>query len=353
MIETVIKAPLPVGEALAIQKNRIAGRDAATRRLAIVTGTHGDELEGQYVAWQLARVLEEKKDALRGTVDIYPALNPLGISTIYRGLPGFDLDMNRIFPGSRNETMYEYIANGIIRDIKGADLCIDIHASNIFLREIPQVRINEKTAKQLVPLAKLLNMDFIWVHSAATVLESTLAYSLNMLDTKTLVVEMGVGMRITQSYGDQLITGILSVMAHLGMLAEPGPAVKQPVVSTDGSVSFLNAGASGFFMPQVKHGDYVKKGQLVGLIADSLDGGTKETLCSPVDGLVFTLREYPVVNEGSLIARILGGIGTNKKKTAVPETEQADEKKSASSVKGGSTAKRKAGLAAKRGGAKR
>jgi len=121
---------------------------------------------------------------------------------------------------------------------------------------------------------------------------------------------MGVGMRITQSYGDQLITGILSVMSHLGMLTEPAPAVKQPVVSTDGSVAFINADASGFFMPQVRHGDYVKKGQLVGFIADSLNGVTKEELFSPVDGMVFTLREYPVVNEGSLIARILGGIGS-------------------------------------------
>ena len=309
MIETVVKAPLPVGEALVIQKNRITGTRPKSHRLAIVTGTHGDELEGQYVAWQLARVLGEKKKKLRGTVDIYPALNPLGISTIYRGLPGFDLDMNRIFPGSRSETMFDYIADGIVRDIKGADLCIDIHASNIFLREIPQVRINEKTEKLLVPLAKLLNMDFIWVHSAATVLESTLAYSLNDVDTPTLVVEMGVGMRITQSYGDQLITGILSVMSHLGMLTEPPPAVKQPVVSTDGSVSFINADASGFFMPQVSHGDYVNKGQLVGFIADSLNGFIKEELFSPVDGMVFTLREYPVVNEGSLIARILGGIG--------------------------------------------
>ena len=308
MTETVIKAPLPVGEALVIQKNRITGVEPKSHRLSIVTGTHGDELEGQYVAWQLARVLEKKKKNLRGTVDIYPALNPLGISTIYRGLPGFDLDMNRIFPGSRNETMYEYIANGIIRDIKGADLCIDIHASNIFLREIPQVRINEKTADVLTPLAKLLNMDFIWIHSAATVLESTLAYSLNMLKTKTLVVEMGVGMRITQSYGDQLITGVLSVMSHLDMLTGRAPKVKKPVISTDGSVAFINANASGFFMPQVMHGEYVKKGQPVGFIADSLNGVTKEELFSPVDGMVFTLREYPVVNEGSLIARILGGI---------------------------------------------
>ena len=50
MTETVIKAPLPVGEALVIQKNRIAGADPKSHRLSIVTGTHGDELEGQYVA---------------------------------------------------------------------------------------------------------------------------------------------------------------------------------------------------------------------------------------------------------------------------------------------------------------
>lgn len=307
MIKEVISAELSVGETLMIQKNRIEGTDPASHRLAVVTGTHGDELEGQYVAWQLARTLAKKKASLCGTVDIYPALNPLGISTIYRGLPGFDLDMNRIFPGSRDETMYEYIADGIIRDIQGADLCIDIHASNIFLREIPQVRINEKSADTLTPLAKFLNMDFIWIHSAATVLESTLAYSLNALRTPTLVVEMGVGMRITKSYGDQLITGILAVMRHLGMMKEAAPPVAPPIISTDGSVGFVNANESGFFLPQVRHADRVERGQLLGLIADPMNGGIREKLLSPISGLVFTLREYPVVNEGSLIARILGG----------------------------------------------
>ncbi|MBP5200770.1 MAG: succinylglutamate desuccinylase/aspartoacylase family protein [Schwartzia sp.] len=307
MIQEVISAELSVGETLTIQKNRIEGTDPASHRLAVVTGTHGDELEGQYVAWQLARTLAKKKKSLCGTVDIYPALNPLGISTIYRGLPGFDLDMNRIFPGSPDETMYEYIADGIIRDIQGANLCIDIHASNIFLREIPQVRINEKSADTLTPLAKVLNMNFIWIHSAATVLESTLAYSLNSLDTPTLVVEMGVGMRITRNYGDQLITGILSVMRHLGMMTESAPPVAPPIISTDGSVSFVNANESGFFIPQVRHADRVERGQLLGLIADPMNGGIREKLLSPVSGLVFTLREYPIVNEGSLIARILGG----------------------------------------------
>ena len=186
-------------------------------------------------------------------------------------------------------------------------MVIDIHASNIFLREIPQVRVNVHTAENLVPLAKQLNMDLIWVHAAATVLESTLAHSLNALDTPTLVVEMGVGMRLTRAYGEQLITGILALMSHMGIWDAAAPTVQEPIVSSDGHVSFVNAGAAGIFIPSVDHASYVEQGQVLGVVADPLTGEVCQELKSPAAGLLFTLREYPVVYEGSLIARILGG----------------------------------------------
>lgn len=153
-----------------------------------------------------------------GIVDIYPCLNPLGVDSITRKVPMFDLDMNRIFPGDAQGSMVEYVTKCIIDDIVGANLVIDIHASNIYLREIPQIRINERQKEKLLPMAKWLNMDYIWVHSASTVLESTFAYSLNEQWTPTLVVEMGVGMRLTPSYGDRLCDGIFNAMIHLGMM---------------------------------------------------------------------------------------------------------------------------------------
>ncbi|MCH3972719.1 MAG: M14 family metallopeptidase [Oscillospiraceae bacterium] len=309
MEETIVSAQLAVDETLEIRKNRVtsgSGTNPKEKRLCIVTGTHGDELEGQYVCWQLNRILHQYPERLHGTVDIYPALNPLGINTMTRGIPMFDLDMNRIFPGSESGAAAEYIAAGIIRDIKGADVCIDIHASNIYLRELPQVRVSEDTADTLLPLAKLLNVDFVWVHAAATVLESTLAHSLNTLGTPTLVVEMGVGMRITEAYGQQLIVGILNLMHSLGMWDGPVEAVRQPVISRDGKVSFINAGASGVFLPTARHHNRVVPGQQLGVIADPLSGEIREVLHSPAKGTLFTLREYPIVYEGSLIARILG-----------------------------------------------
>ena len=309
MIKEVVQMELPINEKLIIQKN-VLSPDILTgneKRLCIVTGTHGDELEGQYVCYALNKRIKEAKQHLKGIVEIYPALNPLGIDSITRGIPLFDLDMNRIFPGSRDGAMTECVATEIIEDIMGADLCIDIHASNIFLREVPQVRVSEETASDLVPYAKLLNIQFIWVHAAATVLQSTLAHSLNSRGVPTLVVEMGVGMRTTKAYGDQLVDGIFNLMSTLGIWDGTVKEAMQPIVSSDHKVGFVNANASGFFVPEVAHWEKITRGSIIGKIVYPLTGEVLEEVVAPCDGIIFTLREYPVVYTGSLIARVLGG----------------------------------------------
>jgi len=306
MIKHVSVAALPVAENFIIQKNRIENKvGQAGKRVCIVTGTHGDELEGQYVCAQLARILNEGKQKLSGIVDIYPALNPLGIDTVTRGFPMFDLDMNRIFPGSPSGSIAEVAAYDIIRDIEGADMCIDIHSSNIFLREIPQVRVSEQNEASLLPYAVMLNVDLVWIHASATVLESTLAHSLNMRGVKTLVVEMGVGMRITESYCTQLVDGILNLLGELGMWSGIKGQTRKPLISKDHGVGFLNSDAGGIFIPHAKHGSHVNSGDRIGSVIDPLTGAVVEETLAPCYGLLFTLREYPVVFGGSLLARIM------------------------------------------------
>ena len=126
-------------------------------RISIVTGTHEDRLERTVYLLRLSEGLKREKNKLKGIVDIYPDINPLGLDTGSRGIPMFDLDMNRVFPGDNNGAMAEYVAAGIIEDISGSDLCIDIHSSNIFVNEMPQVRINDDTQEKLLPYAKMMN----------------------------------------------------------------------------------------------------------------------------------------------------------------------------------------------------
>lgn len=309
MLETVASCTLAVDEKAVIKKNRLAPRDGAEgkKRIAIVTGIHGDELEGQYVCYELIRRINGGYADLNGIVDVYPMLNPLGADAVTRQIPMFDLDMNRIFPGSESGSPWEHMAKKVLDDITGADLCIDIHSSDIFLREIPQVRIATEEKMRLLPFAKRLNCDFVWVGSSSAVRPSSLSYALNSVGTPCLVVEMGAGMRITKEYGDQLLDGIFAIMSDMGIWSGPVREVSNPIVSSDGEVTIIHCNKSGVFMPAIRHWIGICEGDHIGDILNVYTGEIEEEIFSPVSGMVFTLREYPVVSSGSLIARILGG----------------------------------------------
>lgn len=306
MIQNITSLEMPVDEEFRIQKNHLT--NGKGKRICIVTGTHGDELEGQYICYLIAKMVNNEKQKLTGTIDIYPALNPLGIDTMQRGVPAFDLDMNRIFPGNSRGSMIEKVAHDIYTDLSGADLVIDIHSSNIFLREIPQVRISEMTSEKLVPLAQEMGIDFIWVHQAATVLESTLAHSLNSTGTPCLVAEMAVGGRINHDMCHRLVKGIQNLMYHMGIWSEPPASndwkAESVICQGSGSVEFLNAPTSGLFITEKHNNMRVKKGECIGQIIAPLTGTVLCNITSPCDGLLFTIRAYPIVYEGSLIARI-------------------------------------------------
>ena len=303
MIKTVVAEELPVNEKLFIKKN-VVGKPKG-KRICIVTGIHGDELEGQYVCYELLRRLNIDPDKLEGTVEVFPALNPLGVDSVTRGIPTFDLDMNRIFPGSPDGHMIENVAHQIIEDLRGADLVVDIHSSNIYLYEVPQARLSNLYADRLYSMAEKLNLDFIWIHDAATVLEATIAHSLNSIGTPTIVVEMGIGMKITREYGDRLVDGLLNLMSSMGVWKGEIPQnIHHPIDSSTGDVYFINANYSGVIISSLRHGTRVKMGDVLCKIVNTLDGTTLEEVVSPVDGLLFTMRSYPIVYEGSLIARI-------------------------------------------------
>lgn len=307
MVETVVSYKLPVSEHLVIQKNRFLPEDGKQNigRISIVTGIHGDELEGQYICYEIVRRMKQHPEYLNGTVDIYPALNPLGIDSATRDIPKLNMDMNRMFPGSVKGTMMDKAAAKIVEDIAGADFCVDIHASDRFVRELPQVRIGEEYAQNVVDYAKLLNADIIWVNASASAHDATLTHSLNAISVPAVVVEMGIGNQIDRECGNQIIDGIFYLMNRLGFWSGPVTKARSAAVCRDDGIDFLRAQSAGIFLPEVKNGTRISQGELIGKIVKPLTGELKETVYAKHSGLIFTLREYPVVYEGALLARVL------------------------------------------------
>ena len=66
-IKTVTEVGLAVDEKLRILKHVIEPehKTGKEKRICVVTGTHGDELEGQYVCYELNRILKEQKEHLK------------------------------------------------------------------------------------------------------------------------------------------------------------------------------------------------------------------------------------------------------------------------------------------------
>ena len=305
MIQTVFSAALPVGESLVVRKNRIGEHMRSGPRIAVITGMHGDELEGQYVAFELARRLTERPADLHGMVDIYPAVNPLGLSSHERGVPQFDIDLDRTFPGDKNGSLTEVLADALVRDLEGTSVCIDIHSSSIYTQELTQIRIDEHNARPLVRLAALLNARLVWTRKPVAARESTLSHTLNERGIPTLVVDMGAGMRLDEEAGSWLVEGILRLLEHLHAWTGPTIALPNPLVSNGSNVCTLRCESPGIFLPSALHGNRVQKGSLVGSVCDPLSGTVRQQIVAPCTGLLFTLRTYPVVYPGSLLARIL------------------------------------------------
>jgi len=282
-----------------------------TRRLAVVTGLHGDELEGLYLCHRLIKFLNEltrtQPEALRGEVHVYPAANPAALNHLTRLWPFHGTDMNRAM-GQESASLPAAAARALLADIRArADLAVDIHASNLHLKELPQVRVPEEFAKKLVPLARHTNTDVVWVHPMAGLFNSTLGYNLNAAKIPTLVLEAGICLRIHPELGEQLFTGLVHLMKKTDILVPavplPGP-VRDPWVLGSRQVALVTARRSGLFVARAALGSKVTRGDLLGVVIDPIHGTDLEEVTAPETGLLFTLREVPTAYSGTLLARI-------------------------------------------------
>ena len=111
-IEEVAVAEFPIDEKFVIHKHRLMPDQLCgdEKRICVVTGIHGDELEGQYVCYALTKMIRENPQALKvatyfglqGESTVTIAANGSGIvlvdgmklpSTNYQGKFFTDVDM--------------------------------------------------------------------------------------------------------------------------------------------------------------------------------------------------------------------------------------------------------------------
>jgi hypothetical protein len=310
--QSILSIQTPVGPPVEIIRHTFASQSAQpSKHVSLVAGLHGDELEGLYICHRLIQILknlEEQDDsAFKGEINIYPAVNPQALETGTRLWPFFSNDINRMFGRTEPPSLPGETSMTLLEDLKkNSDLVVDIHSSNLHLMELPQIRIIKNFEKKLVPLAKLCNVDLIWVHPHADIFESTLGYNLNQAQIPTLVIETGICLRINKNHCAQIVLGILNLLRKTGVLDtdEPQVAIPEPKLLQPESVSMIQAGNAGLFVKQTEVGQTVSEGDKIGDLIDPVQGQFLEEVRSPCSGLLFTLREHPLTLKGAPLARI-------------------------------------------------
>ena len=279
------------------QKNRLQQGDSP-KRVCIVTGTHGDELEGQYVCFRLNQIIRAQLERLNGTVEIYPALNPLGIDSITRGIPTFDLNMNRIFPGDPQGAMPE--------QIKGYTYGIQLASFYISGDFVPHVRLM-RTGYEDTEGAKLFGLPYITLRQPLPFDTTLLNYNWQIWETKAYSLYGGMNDGVESPITSEMIGTILRFAQRTGLSRQPVVGIPDfnPQVIDESSFCSVRTPQAGIFYRLKGAGAKVQEGEPLARIIDPYEGSVRAEITSPTDGIIFFAHNKPLALANTLLFNIL------------------------------------------------
>ena len=198
-----------------------------------VSGTHGDEYEGQVALCNLARTLDPA--SIKGRVILLPAANLPAAIAGTRTSPIDDGNLNRLFPGDPEGGVTEQIADFIETELVArADIVVDLHSGGSSLHYVPSALMmqdDENPARQaaLVAALRAFASPIAYVGHASpgqgavrTTSGAALRHGKLCLGT-----ELGGSGTVTRAALEVAERGLRNVLAHVGITParnRPAPA---------------------------------------------------------------------------------------------------------------------------------
>lgn len=301
----ITEVALPSGDEVRIMRSRFGTPAAGRKRVAVVAGIRGDAPQGVAVAHRVGGFLASVEAELQGVVDVVPCVNPLAAERGTRNWPYFDLDLNRRFPGRRDGHPPDRVARALVDEITGADQVIELRGARPAFHEALQAHVQAHDAAA-AELAQSANVAVVWRRGQGPAAPATFAHQF----PGCIVLEGGVGNRVSTQVGEELRNGVLHLLSVLGVLGEeqlpfPWAAIARPVLVQDAEVHRVRVEQGGLFLPEAEVWGEVAEGRVLGRVVDPITGDLVEEVPSPATGRVLALREQPVVYAGSMVARVV------------------------------------------------
>lgn len=268
--------------------------------LFVSAAIHGDEVLGVEIIRRLGQHTALKRMA--GTLLLIPIVNSFGFISHSRYLPD-RRDLNRSFPGSTKGSLASRLAHLFVNDVVArCDCGIDLHTAAIHRSNLPQIRVNLEDEKAR-DLAKAFEPPVIL---NSPLRDGSLRGAAGELGIPVMVFEAGEALRLNEYAVRVGLAGVLKVMRHMGMIAKGSSKAskktprKVPVASKS---AWLRAPEGGLLRVRYNIGDYVREGDIVGVISDPF-GAWESEVCATSDGLIVGGAMMPVVNQGDALFHV-------------------------------------------------
>ncbi|MCP5459493.1 MAG: succinylglutamate desuccinylase/aspartoacylase family protein [Gammaproteobacteria bacterium] len=242
---------------------------------------------------------------MRERVIIIPAVNVLGVNTRSRPWPFDKIDINCMFPGREDGETTQRIAAAVLNVTRSAYYRVDVHASNLDIEEMPQVRLYDPNDDERAT-ACLFGLPAVIERPLNKVFVTTLLRAWRRFGGENFVIQ-GLAGNLQTNHCEQLFRGLVAFLDRTGIvegltLAEDEEDLRY--FNNNQTFAVLSDHA-GFFVSRRVVGRWIQAGDLIGHIYDSFAGTILTEVRAPVGGLVCSLRRQPLLFQGDLLARIL------------------------------------------------
>lgn len=281
--------------------------------LCMTAAVHGDELNGIEMVRRLMYDLEPA--TLRGTVIGVPIVNIDGFRRGERYLSD-RRDLNRHFPGSADGSAAARIAyNFFTNVVTHCDYLVDLHTGSMARSNLPQIRGNLKKP-EIVELAKHLGGITVLHDTGAA---GTLRRAATDSGIPSLTMEAGGPHVLEEGAVDYGVKALETLLDNLGMRKSSRFwSAPQPVFYES---EWIRAGQGGILLSQVKLGDKVKEGQVLGTVVDPVSN-TGSAILASFNGRILGIALNQVVMTGYAAYHV----GVEKAAEKVEqEAEQSDD----------------------------
>ena len=269
---------------------------------------HGTEVPGMEVIRRVTREIVDPKK-LRGTIIAAPILNPYAYNYHVMNTPQDGYNLNRVFPGESDSLLSHRLADLIFTELVGrSDCIIDFHANPSPALNFTIVKrgnnMNEETFKKSMGMADAFGMTVIEMitehesHRTGTIGECAADNNV-----PSITLELLYWRRQDEESVAAGVVGTLNVLKYFNMI--DGEIENVDVQKFEGHLTRteLTADKGGVVHYHKSVGQWVKKGELIGVIRDPW-GDIIDEIIAPIDSwiLAWPLLANQTCTTGDLLA---------------------------------------------------